>query len=229
MSGTPGGAARLPQVRRHGGRPDDVRDYAGQLGGGMETFPAAGPVAALDRRQSPGVGRTPTAETPTGQAGRDTQCQSAGPRSAHHGVRVTDPLTLEDVVSLQRSLTTTISRSQSVHGIATVLNATIGGTVVIDDGDGLRLAQAGGDGGEDLLLPDWRRITSTEHARAVRLGEWVVVVARPEGSCLGVIGLLDPDGLGEETDFLALEQGAMVLATEMFRLRSVASDDPGMG
>ena len=40
-----------------------------------------------------------------------------------------------------------------------------------------------------------------------------------------MIGLLDPDGLGDETDFLALEQGAMVLATEMFRLRSVAANE----
>ena len=132
---------------------------------------------------------------------------------------------MADVVGLQRSLTTTVSKGQSVHGIATVLNATIGGTVVIDDSDGVRLAQAGGDGGEDLVLPDWRQINSTEHARAVRLGEWVIAVARPEGPCLGVIGLLDPDGLGDATDFLALEQGTMVLATEMFRLRSVASNE----
>jgi sugar diacid utilization regulator len=138
---------------------------------------------------------------------------------------MTRHLTMEDVVSLQRSLTTTVAKGQSVHGIATVLNATIGGTVVIDDSDGVRLAQAGGDGGEDLVLPDWRQINSAEHARAVRLGEWVLVVARPEGACLGVIGLLDPDGLGDDTDFLALEQGTMVLATEMFRLHSVASNE----
>ncbi len=134
-------------------------------------------------------------------------------------------LAMDDVVGLQRSLTTTVSKGQSVPGIATVLNATIGGTVVIDDCDGVRLAQAGGDGGEDLVLPDWRQINSTEHARAVRLGEWVLVVARPEGPCLAVIGLLDPDGLGDDGDFLALEQGTMVLATEMFRLRSVASNE----
>jgi sugar diacid utilization regulator len=138
---------------------------------------------------------------------------------------MTGHLSLEDVVALHRSLTTTVSMGQSVHGIATVLNATIGGTVVIDDSDGTRLAQAGGDGEEDLVLPDWRQISSTDHARAVRLGEWVLVIARPEGTCLGVIGLLDPDGLADDTDFLALEQGTMMLATEMFRLRSIASNE----
>ena len=132
---------------------------------------------------------------------------------------------MADVVRLQRSLTTTVAKGQSVYGVATVLNATIGGTVVIDDCEGVRLAQAGGDGGEDLVLPDWRQINSVEHARAVRLGEWVLVVARPEGPCVAVIGLLDPDGLGDDTDFLALELGTMVLATEMFRLRSVASNE----
>ena len=138
---------------------------------------------------------------------------------------MTRTLTTEDVVGLQRALTTTVSKGQSAHGIATVLNATIGGTVVIDDCDGVRLAQAGGDGGEDLVLPDWRQIDSTEHAKAIRLGEWVLAVARPEGPCLGVVGLLDPDGLGDDNDFVALEQGTMVLATEMFRLRSVASNE----
>lgn len=135
------------------------------------------------------------------------------------------PGQIDDVIALHRALTTSVAMGHGVNGIATVLHEATGRTVVIDDGDGARLATVGDHGDEVLVLPDWRVGEPPEHASAVRLAEWVVVVARPGGTCLGVIGLFDPEGGADDTALFALEQGTMVLATEMFRLRSVASNE----
>jgi sugar diacid utilization regulator len=135
------------------------------------------------------------------------------------------PGQIADVVALHRSLTTTVSMGHGVNGIATVLHEATGGTVVIDDADGTRLAQVGALATDDLRLPDRCCSEPRDHACAFRIGEWVIVVASPGGTCLGVIGMLDPEGLADGTALFALEQGTMVLATEMFRLRSVASNE----
>ena len=132
---------------------------------------------------------------------------------------------ISDVVALHRSLTTTVSMGHGANGIATVLHQATGATVVIDDADGTRLAQVGDLAGDELHLPERCRSEPVDHACAVRIGEWVVVEASPGGTRLGVIGLLDPEGVADDTACFALEQGTMVLATEMFRLRSVASNE----
>lgn len=141
------------------------------------------------------------------------------------------------VVALQRSLTTAVATGHGVHGIAAALCEAIGGTVVIDDADATRLAQAGGTGEDDRQLPDWRGCPPLDHACAVRCDGWVLALVSPAGTCLGLIGWMDPDATSDATTHhptgddvdgtvrTALEQAALVLATELYRLRSVASNE----
>lgn len=130
-----------------------------------------------------------------------------------------------DAVVLHRSLTIAVATGQGVHGIASVLHQVTGGTVVIDDGEHTRLAHAGDLPGAPGGLPALSRACSDDHAQAFRIDDWVLAVARPGVDRLGVIGLHDPEGRAGDADLFALEQGALVLATEMFRLRSVASNE----
>ena len=139
----------------------------------------------------------------------------------------------DDIVALQRSLTTAMATGHGVHGIAAAVCAVTGGTVVIDDAESTRLAQAGQETDANLQLPDWRICPPLDHATAVRCHGWVLALASPAGTCLGVIGWLDPGhlaGLDDDAEVAvgvrrALEQGALVLATELYRLRSVASNE----
>ncbi len=129
------------------------------------------------------------------------------------------------MTSLQEALTTAVATGQGVSGIATVLQAAVGGTVVIDDGLHTRIAGVGGSGLEDTDLPDARPPGAPRHAVAFSVDGWLLVEACPGGELLGTIGLL---GAGPDvTDWpaAALAQGAMVLAAEMYRLHSVAANE----
>ena len=129
------------------------------------------------------------------------------------------------MTSMQEALTTAISTGRSVSGIATVLQDALGGTVVIEDGLRTRIASVGADGEPATELPTVRPPGAPRHAVAFRVDEWLLVEACPGGELLGTIGLLDgvPDATGSPES--ALELGAMVLAAEMFRLHSVASNE----
>ncbi len=130
-----------------------------------------------------------------------------------------------DTVELHRSLTIAVATGKGAPGIADVLHRVTGGTVVIDDGERTHLARAGDGLATTGALPAWPPSRHDDHAQAVRIGDWVLAVARPDVDCLGVIGLHDPGGRADDADLVAVEQGALVLATEMFRLRSVASNE----
>ncbi len=127
--------------------------------------------------------------------------------------------------SLQEALTTAISTGRGISGIATVLQDALGGTVVIEDGLRTRIASVGAHGEPATELPTERPPGAPRHAVAFRVDEWLLVEACPASELLGTIGLLDgaPDATGSPES--ALELGAMVLAAEVFRLHSVASNE----
>ena len=135
------------------------------------------------------------------------------------------PQDIADADTLLRDLTTAVATGQSVHGIAAVIHRTLGGTVVVADGQGLPLAHAGDGDGPPWPLPDWLSSCPDDDARAFRIDDWVLAVARPGPAILGVIGLHDPEDRAGTVGSSVLEQGALVLATELFRLRSVASNE----
>ena len=142
----------------------------------------------------------------------------------------TSPVTVpyvptDDVDALLRTLTTAVATGRGVHGIAAALHLATGGTVVIEDGEGIRLAHTGDPTDPPGVLPDWASSCPDDHARSFRVGEWVLTTAQPGSEVLGVIGLHDPDHRADDQARSVLEQGALVLATELFRLRSVASNE----
>ena len=130
-----------------------------------------------------------------------------------------------DPAALHRSLTTVVATGQSVYGIASVLHRATGRTVVIDDAEGNRLTHAGGEDAPLGALPAPVHDRTDEHARAVRIDGWVLAVVRPGVDRLGVVALHDPEGHTGDSEAGALELGALVLATELFRLHSVASNE----
>ena len=129
------------------------------------------------------------------------------------------------MAALQEALTTAISTGQGVSGIATVLHDALGGTVVIDDGLRTRIAGVGGADLEDIDLPTARPPGSPRHAVAFPVDDWLLVESCPGSELLGAIGLHGADPEVGDWQVPALEQGAMVLAAEMFRLHSVASNE----
>ena len=134
-------------------------------------------------------------------------------------------LSTPPLASLQQALTTAISTGRGVSGIATVLHDELGKPVVIDDGMLTRLAQAGDASLEGVTLPTRRPPGPRIHAAVFRVGDWLLAEACPGDELLGVIGVHDPAQGPAGSAGLVLEQGAMVLSAEMFRLRSVASNE----
>jgi len=137
----------------------------------------------------------------------------------------TPPSTTRPPMSLQEALTTAISTGRGVAGIASVLHDVLGRTVVIDDSLGTRLATAGGGAPGGTTLPTGHPDGSRRHAVAFRVDDWLMAEACPDGDLVGVIGLHDPSSEATGTEESVLEQGAMVLAAELFRLHSVASNE----
>ena len=137
----------------------------------------------------------------------------------------TPSVATDDLDALLRTLTTAVATGRGVHGIAAALHLATGGTVVIDDAEGTRLAHTGDPDHPPGALPDWHASCPEDHARSFRVGDWVLATARPGSEVLGVIGLHDPGCRAGDRDRSVLEQGALVLATELFRLRSVASNE----
>jgi sugar diacid utilization regulator len=66
---------------------------------------------------------------------------------------------------------------------------------------------------------------SLKSSRPVRENGRVFALAHPQGDILGVIALIDPDGLAGEPELMALEHGATILAMELARVRSLAESE----
>jgi DNA-binding PucR family transcriptional regulator len=61
--------------------------------------------------------------------------------------------------------------------------------------------------------------------RPIREGGRLLAIASPGADVLGVLALVDPEGLAGEREQIALEHGATVLAMELARLRSLAETE----
>jgi len=136
-----------------------------------------------------------------------------------------DRPTGSDPDALLRDLTTAVATGQSVPGIAAVIHRALGGTVLIADGQDRSLARAGDADGAPEALPDWLPSCPEDDAQAFRVDDWFLAVARPGPEILGVIGLHDPEAGAGTVEGSVLELGALILATELFRLRSVATNE----
>jgi sugar diacid utilization regulator len=66
---------------------------------------------------------------------------------------------------------------------------------------------------------------SLKAARPIRENGRVFALAHPQGDILGVIALIDPDGVAGEPELMALEHGATILAMELARVRSLAESE----
>ena len=78
--------------------------------------------------------------------------------------------------------------------------------------------------GRELVV---ERVLQAGHP--VRLGGRLVTVARPRHDVVGVLFLVDPDGSAGESETMALEHAATVLAVELARLLSVAETELRLG
>ena len=140
------------------------------------------------------------------------------------------------VGALQRSmdihsrLTAVAVCGEGSDGIARAVHDLTGLPVAIEDRYGNLRAWAGPDcpdpypkeaaGVRERLL---RR--ALRAARPVREGARVLALAHPQGDVLGVIALIDPDKVAGDTELMALEHGATILAMELARVRSLAESE----
>ena len=126
---------------------------------------------------------------------------------------------------LEQGLTSAVATGQGVLGIAAVLHDALGGTVVIDGSAQCRLGFAGDPHVGAMPLPTDRPDGDHQHARAFRTGDWLIAESCPGDELLGAIGLHDPGRNAGSAQGSILEEGAMVLAAEFFRLHSVALNE----
>lgn len=103
----------------------------------------------------------------------------------------------------------------------------------IEDRHGNLVAWAGGKPpscGDRMSAADLTKLLpAAVRGRPIRVGRRLVAVARPRSDVVGVLTLLDPDGVAGAQEIMALEHGAVVLAMELARLRSVADTELRLG
>jgi DNA-binding PucR family transcriptional regulator len=142
----------------------------------------------------------------------------------------------ESVTALERStaiherLTQVAASGLGEAGIAEAVHDLTGYPIAIEDRHGNLRAWAGPEqpnpypkAGPAEREARLRRVMATDHP--MREGSLVYVVARARANVLGLIALVDPSGRAGETERVALEHGATVLAMELARLQSLADTE----
>jgi sugar diacid utilization regulator len=123
-------------------------------------------------------------------------------------------------------LTQVAVRDEGQEGLALAVHELTGFPVAIEDRYGNLRAWAG-PGRPDPYPKDpaptrealLRRLI--QQGRPMRDGGRLLALARPRGDLLGILALIDPDGVAGNSELVALEHGATVLAMELARLRSL--------
>ncbi|MCU1504003.1 MAG: transcriptional regulator, CdaR family, partial [Ilumatobacteraceae bacterium] len=121
-------------------------------------------------------------------------------------------------------LTAVALAGEGVDGIARAVHELTGLTTLIEDGDGRVSSRAGPDHGDPPLADTPRRRAdllrrADEAGRAIRVGERVIVLSRPDHELVRVLVLIDPEERAGAAEFVALEHAATVLAIELARVR----------
>lgn len=176
-----------------------------------------------------------------------TLAQQAGAALANQRLHAAELATAAEMTVVNDRLRGTVGalqRSMDIHsrltavavcgegsdGIARAVHELTGLPVAIEDRYGNLRAWAGpdcpdpypkeGTGVRERLLRRALRAT-----RPIREGTRVFALAHPQGDVLGVIALIDPEGVAGETELMALEHGATILAMELARVRSLAESE----
>ena len=120
------------------------------------------------------------------------------------------------------------------EGIVEALHELTGLPAGIEDRGGELLAWAGPDDArprrsgsaarrDQVLQRAWR------DGHPIRIDDRLLTVARPRADVLGVLVLMDPQGKAGESETVALEHAATVLAIELARLHGVAETELRLG
>jgi hypothetical protein len=131
----------------------------------------------------------------------------------------------QELIGFHRELTASVFRGKGSAGVAAALRERTGYEVLVADAGGGILAATCVECAVLEPLPPGlvvERRGWMAGELAMRYGDRWVAVVGTDGEMLGTISLWDPDGSAEESHLVALGQAAMVLALDLFRLRSVA-------
>jgi sugar diacid utilization regulator len=223
--GSLGGAISLPD--RPWGWAYPLRTLTGQLGflivGADDTPEPAGQFLLRALSQQAGVA--------LGNARLHAQERAASDALGEANVTLEQTVhALQRSMDIHKRLTTVAMSGEGQEGIARAVHELTGYPVAIEDRYGNLRAWAG-PGQPDPYPKDApaRREEVLRkallHIRPIRDQDRVLAVAHPRGDVLGVLALVDPDGLAGEHELVALEHGATVLAMELARLRSLAESE----
>jgi sugar diacid utilization regulator len=137
---------------------------------------------------------------------------------------------LERSTAIHERLTRVAIAGEGLEGIARAVNELTERAVIVEDQAANARAWAGCDQ-PDRYDADARRRRDRAVERAVRAQapiryeHRIYALARSRIDVLGVLVLLDPDGVAGDSDLVALEHGATVLALELARLQSIAETE----
>jgi sugar diacid utilization regulator len=137
---------------------------------------------------------------------------------------------LERSTAIHHRLTRVAVAGEGQEGIAKAVHELTGYPVAVEDRHGNLRAWAGPNRPtpypkDPLAQREQMLRRVTREGRPVREGGRLLALAHPRDDVLGVLVLVDPAGTAGESEQVALEHGATVLAMELARLRSLADTE----
>lgn len=141
---------------------------------------------------------------------------------------------LRRTVEIHARLDQVATSGAGLSALAATLHSVTGFPVAVEDRYGNLQAWAPGKPPEPERgpAPDQRELTVKTllgTRRPTRVGDRIMVLAAPRYDVVGLLSLLDPDGVAGKFELLALEHGATVLAVELARLASVVEAENRVG
>jgi sugar diacid utilization regulator len=140
---------------------------------------------------------------------------------------------LERSTSIHERLTRVAVGSEGEEGIAQAVHELTGLAVAIEDRHGNLRAWAGPDRPDPYPKdPPARRdalLRQARHGEPITDAGRVLAVVSPRDEVLGVLALIDPDGVAGDQGRAALEHGATVLGMELAHLQSLAESELRLG
>jgi hypothetical protein len=133
---------------------------------------------------------------------------------------------LERTATIHEALTRASASGAAEEGIARTVFDLTGYPVAVEDRFGNLRAWAGPGRPDPYPKPDARKRAhllrqARRDGRPMRDGDRFFALAQPRDEILGVLALVDPDGIAGPHEAFALEHGALVLAAELSHLRGL--------
>ncbi|MET0578611.1 MAG: helix-turn-helix domain-containing protein [Ilumatobacteraceae bacterium] len=137
---------------------------------------------------------------------------------------------LERSMAIHDRLTRVAFAGEGQQGIAEAVHELTGFAVAIEDRYGNLRAWAGPDRPDPYpkASPDQREALvhdALDTAGPIVRGGRLIVAAHPRSDVVGILALVDPDGVAGHDARVAVEHGATVLATELASLSSIAETE----